>query len=366
MQKSGKVLIALLLPQVLILLLLFALSFKKENLLISFGDAEATDNEESAISLFEENEVLLTPGVYKVEVYFKDEVPNDSGVQIVAKDDIYHSLLSNMVPVFPQDKYIEFNVWAAKKCMVRPKVISGKENYNPILYMNIIKTSKGFFVIASILFGVFFVIDALIVLRIKILNNELSKKKQIVFAAMLSAIILAFFPLLSGYCYLGSEGRFIFFPVFLLHAGLPFYAVYKIYVFVLLLFSALTSYYCMRFCFKDEVFAMILSVVYLLFPYHLYSIYDKGAMEEGLLYIFLPFVFMIVYLLIEKLFIKKKLSIKDIWVNSSKYLKALLIGALLLYVLIAIYKVNSFAFEHRAVYLYDAVNSFKVYAFFEK
>ena len=108
---------------------------------------------------------------------------------------------------------------------------------------------------------------------------------------------------------------------------------------------------------------MIISVIYLLFPYHLYCIYDKGAMEEGLVFVFLPFAFMLLYLLIEKIFIKKKVSVKDIWVNSSKYLKVLLIGAFLLYIFIALYKVNSFAFETRAVFLYDAANSFNVYAF---
>ena len=367
MLKSHKWLIALFALELVSLILLFILCFGKDAEAVTFTDVETNElSDQTLISLFEENEVTLTPGVYRVDVFLKDEVLGDSGIQIVAKEEGYKRLLSNMVPLYQNDNYIEFNVWALRKSIVHPKVASGDENYNPILYLNIVKTCKGYSALMFLLIHLYFVIDALIILRIKITDKKISSKKQTVFWIMLSSLLLSYFPLLSGYCYLGSEGRFIFFPVFLLKAGLPFYAVYKIYVFLLLLGSLLTSYYCMRVCFKDEAVSMIISIIYLLFPYHLYSIYEKGAMEEGLIYVLIPFVLMPVILIIKKLFIKKSVDIKELWVNGSKYLKALLIGACVLFLLTALFKVNSFAFETRAVYLYYATNSFNVYALWDK
>ncbi len=89
----------------------------------------------------------------------------------------------------------------------------------------------------------------------------------------------------SFYCDL-----FLLFPVLLRLSGFSLMTSYKMFVLAVLILSAVIGYHSFRAMFQNTGAALCSSVLYLLAPYHLYNIYNRGAVGEYLAMAFFPIV----------------------------------------------------------------------------
>lgn len=339
MRRTDNRLKILLAAEIVCLLLLLALSFKRSEQMITIYDTDMShvlnDNDTGE---FESTSFVLKPGVYDIELFCEADAPADSGFQIVAKTDKHFAFLGNMIPIVNDKECVTFSVWSLDKNEVYAKSVSSAHD-NPILYAKVFKTSKGYSALMIILLGVFALADLLIIFRKKIIKGEIPVKKQIIFWVMLSGIMLSFFPLLAGYCYTGEEGLFaiariqdlaetlkggnvspiyfeslwnndpmfdtclvfqdlfLYIPAILTVMGLPFYMAYKLFIFAIIASGCIISYACFKRCVKDEIAGLTGSMTLLLMPYHLLDIYNRAAIGECLSFVFLPLIFCGMYLL---------------------------------------------------------------------
>lgn len=84
---------------------------------------------------------------------------------------------------------------------------------------------------------------------------------------------------------------FLYLPALLRLLGFSVQGAYKIYVFLINLATALVSFHCFDKIVKDKKAAFIGSAAYLLAPYRLVCIYNRGAVGEYTSMLFIPLIF---------------------------------------------------------------------------
>lgn len=329
--------------QGMILLALLMFSFGRARCLATVSESEIwLSGTEGNMHSFCSDAFLLQPGIYDIEILADKEQQYDWSFEIEKEQDCYKGILSNAVPMFRGKEKLNYSIWVLHKIPVHVKCTMPAEMDSPVFSAKIHWTAKGFRVL-FLLFGVvFIVLDGMILFRRAIIEGRVSQKRQIVFWVMLLGILLSFFPLLGDYCFIGADDLFhmtriqglaesirdgvgfpirvqsywnyghgyavsmfygdllLFFPAVLLLIGFPFYMVYKCFIFCLLAGSAIVAYYSFYRCLRDEYAALVGSMVYLLIPYHLLNIYNRGAMGECCAFVFLPLVFCGAYLLLRE------------------------------------------------------------------
>lgn len=144
--------------------------------------------------------------------------------------------------------------------------------------------------------------------------------------ALLAVIGIASLPLTADFCIGGTDAGFyarqlqagraenLFFllPSFLLRAGMPGEAVYKLLLFFINAASALTAYFCFRNIFSDKAVGLIGSMVYTWMPYRIGALYCRADLGEALAMTFLPLICYVLFRLFTEDTEKK--SYKRVWV----------------------------------------------------
>ncbi|MCR5651613.1 MAG: hypothetical protein K6F86_10570 [Lachnospiraceae bacterium] len=83
---------------------------------------------------------------------------------------------------------------------------------------------------------------------------------------------------------------FLYIPAFLRFAGLGINASYHIFTAFCMIAGFLSAYYCMNTVTKNKSAALIFAVMFTLFKYHIYDVYERSAVGEFTALIFVPFV----------------------------------------------------------------------------
>lgn len=332
----------LLTAEFVILLALLPGCFGKEKRLDSFfgedisGLAAMVDSHTE----FQGDRMALSPGVYQIRIWGRPAEGERIYVMMECDGAFHNSLRNNGVWVLPADEYAEFDVYVTDKvpsAYVRCSFYG--TDADSIVKVEVWRTNKGNRMLLFIVMVCFCVLDFLILFRKHILEGKVTGKQQAVFWTLTAGVLLAYFPYLTDYFFIGADtifhlGRisfladalkqgfmypvrvegtwmyghgyaaplfygdlFLLIPAFLQMLGFSIMNAYKLFLFLVLAATAAISYHCFRKCVRDEYAALAGSMVYLLIPYHIYNLYNRGAVGEYLAMAFMPLVCCGMYLL---------------------------------------------------------------------
>ena len=342
LEKCGRRYLVLFIVEFIVLLLLLPGCFKKEELIDHFwGEdivgltTDLADHQE-----FYGDRLSLAPGVYRINVQTSLEEGQNMFVEMKCDAAYFHSLRGNVAPIFSGDDYMEFRVYALDKV---PTAYVQCDFYNvgaeALVRLDIYRTNQGNRIVLFLVLLAFIALDFLAIFRKLILEGRVSKRQQVIFWGMAVGVLLAYFPYLTDYFSIGADTTFhltriaqltntlklgpalpvriqsgwiydhgyavstfygdlfLLIPAALQMIGFSLMAAYKVFVFILLVATAVIAYHCFYKCIKNEYAALFGSLIHLLTPYHLYTLYSRGAMGESLAMAFLPLVCCGMYLL---------------------------------------------------------------------
>ncbi|MCH5343527.1 MAG: hypothetical protein J1E64_05755 [Acetatifactor sp.] len=332
----------LLIVELICVLLLLPGCFRKDQLMDSIlgEDIAALTTWVENYQEFSGDKISLTPGVYRIQV--QTTLQQDQSIYVEMKYDnsYFHAFHGNGVSIFPGDHYMEFNVYVLDRV---PAAYVQCDFYNvgteALVKLDVYRTNRGNWVLLFLTLAIFSVLDFLIEFRRRILAGKISKEQQVVFWTLAAGVLLAYFPFLTDYFWMGADTTFhltriagltdtlrqggslpvrvqsgwlydhgyavalfygdlfLFIPVFLLQIGFSFMTSYKLFILFILVATVVIAYHSFYRCMKDRYAALLGSMVYLLMPYHLFNVYNRGAVGESLAMIFLPLVCCGIYLL---------------------------------------------------------------------
>lgn len=342
MLKKKRKIYILFAAELLCLLLLLPGCFTKPQLVQDFYGENLTDMMvpiEDHLEFCSE-ELSLLPGVYQIKVQADLASGQFMYVEMKADNAYYKSLLGNGVTVFAGDDSLEMSVYVRDK-VDSAYVLCDFYGADPesLISLQIYWTNKGNRILLLLALVVFATVNFMLEFRRRILEGLITKKQQVVFWALTAGVLLAYFPYLTDYFSMGADtlfhltriaglketlaqgtsfpiriqshwcydhgyavsmfygDLFLFIPAGLMLIGFPLMTAYKLFILILLAATVVISYHAMHKCVKDEYAALFGSLVYLLVPYHIFNIYNRGAIGELSAMTFLPLVFCGMYLL---------------------------------------------------------------------
>lgn len=332
----------LLIVELLVILILLPGCFCRETL-IDFYSGE--DMQASAVQVDDHIEVygsqmILTPGVYQVRMQTELSEGQSMTVEVKCDNTYFKSLRTNVIPVFSGNDYVEFEVYVLDEVPAAYVQCNfGNADTSALVQLSVYRTAMGNRIVLFIALLVFGILDFLIVFRKRILEGKVSKKQQVVFWTLTVGVIVAYFPYLTDYFFIGADSLFhwsriaylkntllqgavfpvrmqstwlydhgyaaslfygdlfLYIPAVLQIIGFSIMAAYKMFVFLILAAGAWIAYFSFQKCVKDEYAALFGSMIYLLIPYHMLNIYNRGALGECLSMVFLPLICCGMYLL---------------------------------------------------------------------
>lgn len=332
----------LLMAELLCLLLLLPGCFRKEELIQSiYGEdiGEITTQTDDHLE-FCSDRMELAPGVYEIRIQSRLADGQRMVVEMKYDNAYFNSLRGNVVTVFSGNDDMDFLVYALDKVpSAYVKCDFHGVGTEGLVQLDICRTNKGNRVVLFLTIVVFAVLDFLLEFRRRILDGRVTKRQQVVFWSLTVGVLIAYFPYLTDYFVVGADtlfhvsriawlketleqgvslpvrvqsywnydhgyavsmfygDLFILIPTLLYGIGFPLMTSYKAFVLILLAATAFIAYHSFFRCMKEEYAALFGSVIYLLMPYHLFSIYNKSAVGEMLAITFFPLLFCGMYLL---------------------------------------------------------------------
>lgn len=282
----------------------------------------------------------LTPGVYQVRIQTRLTEEQILFVQMKAEHSYFKALRNSGMAVFPGNDEAQFNVYVLDKTDTAYLYLRFSDaDTSGLVSLAVYRTSMGSRMLLFIALLFFAALDFMIVFRRRILEGRVTGKQQIVFWTLTAGVAIAFFPYFTDYISWGADTNyhlsriaylkdallqgqgfpvrmqgtwlyghgyatslfygdlFLYFPALLMLLGFSVMSAYKMFVFAVLAATAVISYHCFYKCVRDEYAALFGSVMYILAPYHIFNIYNRGAVGEYLAMTFLPLVCCGMYLL---------------------------------------------------------------------
>lgn len=322
--------------EILCLLLLLPGCFKKSQLIHDFYGEDLRDmmTENEDYLEFCGEKITLLPGVYDIKIRTHLTTGQYLYTEMKADNAYYKSLLGNGVMVFAGNDDFEMSVYVRDK-VSSAYVLCDFHGAGPesLLSLEVYRTNKGNRILLFLVLIIFTVLNFMLAFRRRILDGRIGKKQQVVFWALTAGVLLAYFPYLTDYFIIGADtlfqmtrmvgladalahgaslpiriqsywcfdhgyavslfygDLFLFIPAALLLLGFPLMTAYKLFVFVLLAATAWIAYHSIFKCIRDEYAALFGALAYLLVPYHIFNVYNRGAIGECLAMAFLPLIF---------------------------------------------------------------------------
>lgn len=327
---------ALVLIEIICIFLAFLGCFREEKLIYYIQGKDMLQQEQQ----YSSECMRLSPGVYQVRVL--SSIQNEQSMFIEMKSDtgFFQSLKGNGVNIFPNEGYTDFEVYITDtipSAYLQCDFTGG--NADMLRELSVYKLNWGSRIAAFWLIIIFALLDMMLLYRKKILEGKISVEQQVVFWVLLGGVLLTYFPYFTdyfsfgadtayhllrieglkesllqgdmfpirvhGYCNYGHgslipafySDLFLYIPALLRLIGFPIMSAYKMFVFMIILVTAVISYVSFKKCIQDTYAALFGSVVYLLTPYHILNFYTRGAMGEYLAMAFMPLVCCGMYLL---------------------------------------------------------------------
>ncbi len=333
--------LVLLFAELICVLLLLPGCFRKAELAASFEgrDMELAEETEGQ-PVYRSAQIPLAPGVYQVRVWADLGEGQTFSVKMEGEDANYHTLRENGVIVFSGEDYLEFPVYAVDRIpSAYLQFWFQNVGTEGLLKAEIYKTGQGNRFLFLLALAAFVLLDLLLAFRRKILEGKISKRQQTVVWTLIAGVLLAYFPYLTDGFMLGYDTTFhlsrianltaalrqgggwpvyvqpgwlfghgyavslfysdlfLLLPAFLYGNGFSLMAAYKILILLVVAATGGIAYHSFYQCVRDEYAALAASMMYLLMPYHLVNLYNRGALGECMAMAFLPLVFCGVYLL---------------------------------------------------------------------
>ncbi len=288
-------------------------------------------------------EMELTPGVYRIRLKAHLEEGQSFFAEVRHNGAYFKALRNNGVALMPSETEKQFYVYVLDK--VNTAYIycgfSGIDA-NAQFSLEVYRTGIGNRLLFFIVLCFYAALDFFLWFRRRILAGSITAKQQTVFWTLTIGTLLAFFPYLTDYIsitgdigyhlsriaflkdalqqgaafpirvqgtWLDGHGYaasvfcgdlFLYFPACLMWLGFSVMTAYKIFVFIVLAAGAWIGYHCLYQCLKDTYAALFGSMMYLLAPYRIFNIYNRGAVGEYLAMTFLPLICCGMYLLYSK------------------------------------------------------------------
>lgn len=351
MQKFVKKYRILILIELLLLLLSIPLCFAKEELVYTavWENEFAADSGGEPLTLF--------PGVYQVRVECEALANGEMDLEVEAPESSFQALRCNGVTIREGQRYAKFEVYVLEKTdNVHVVRCFHETNASELKSVKIYKTAMGGRMLLFCILAGSVLINVILYYREKVLAGSISGQKQMAFWILLFSVALAYFPYATDYFSFGADsyfhllrieglketlmgGRqfpvrvqdywlydhgyavstfygdfFLFLPALMRIIGFSLMTSYKVFVLLVMTATAAVSWYSLKRCTKSDSAALLGSVVYVLAPYRIYNVYNRGAVGEYLAMIFLPLVICGIYGLYtervdDKRYIKNKIPL---------------------------------------------------------
>ncbi len=329
MRKAIKKYRIWILIELALLLLLLPSCFQKE--LLVYSDSQIVLNAEEE-SMYEGLSFSVTPGVYQVRV---NGVSLEEGhIYVTATSDKhgFRTFRCNGATVFSQQESLDFEIYVLESLDNVHVTCSAFGTQACIKDLEVYRINWGSRILTFLLAVGSLLLDMLLVFREGIVTGRVSKDRQVVFWALLSSVLVAYFPYMTDYFsdaadiafqWLRIEGLketllhgnqfpvrvqsywlydhgyavsafngdlLLWIPVLFRLIGFSLMNAYKLFVLVITIMTALISYYSFKKCTKESYSALFGSVLYMLAPYRIYNFYNRGAMGEYLAMTFFPLI----------------------------------------------------------------------------
>ena len=329
--------------QILVVLILLPGCFQKEKIVYSLFGEELIGREvqgQGSVKVFGE-QFSLDPGVYQVRVWANVNENQTMGVEIVSEQETFRAIRTNLATIFPGDEYIDFEVYVSDKVSTAYVALELKNtNAGSLIELDVYRTALGERLLLFIVSAFFLLLDFMMVFRRRILDGKISKKQQVVFWTLLAGILIAYYPYMTDYFYIGADtlfhwGRvgflkdtlqqgngmpvrvqdtwlydhgyavsmfygdlFIYIPAVLMLIGFSLMTAFKLFILIMIIVTAVVTYKCLKRCLQEEYAALFGSMIYLLAPYCIFNIYSRSAIGEVTAMAFTPLIFCGLYLLL--------------------------------------------------------------------
>ena len=261
----------------------------------------------------------LAPGVYEIRIENHLENGQSATVELKSDEAFYRALRTNAVTIGPEDGTVAISAWVIQKttdAYIQCDISGSSGEGSGTVRVELYRTAKGKRILLALSLLCAALLDGILVFRRGILDGRITKKEQIVFWTLLAGILTAYFPYLTDYLTLNgnttfylarivklSEGigrgigfmapgdLFLLIPAGLKMLGFSMMTAYRFFLLLLVSATAIIAYHSLYFCVREEYAALLGSMVYLLLPYHLMVLYDRGAVGEYIVMAFLPMIF---------------------------------------------------------------------------
>jgi len=324
----------LLLVELLILIILIPGCFRKSQLygggmeqIHSIGTNE--DGNQVYVSEYME----LPVGVYQLraQLHIPDHSVAVLGMQ--AENGSHRAFRCNEVVAFSGQKYVDFEAYVLEKTeYAYVNIVLQGTDIASVDSIEIYKTAFGNRMAVFTCTFIFILLDLLLLFRDGIRNGNVKKEQQLVVWVLLLCIGIVYLPYATDYYNLGADSAFhmlrieglketllnggqfpvrvqsnwlydhgyavstfysdffIFIPALLRIIGFSLMTSYKLFVLFMTVATAVIAYSSFKSCTKDTYAALFGSMMYVLAPYRVYNVFNRGAVGEYLAMVFLPMV----------------------------------------------------------------------------
>lgn len=323
--------------QLLLLLLLLPGCMREEQLVFSDENVSVGESIDNCVYVGEQ--FTAFPGVYQVRVKIKELEGERLYVGAFCEQSSFRALRCNGANIYAGQEYLDFEIYAleeintlAVKCdMVGSKAV--------IEQIQVYHTNLGARMLVLLYAVACVIVNGIMLFRKGVLQGTISREKQVVFWGLLISVSIAYFPYMTDYFsdaadisfhWLRIEGlketllqgnqfpvrvqsnwlydhgyavslfygdTFLIIPALLRIVGFSIMTSYKAFVFLVMVATAVIAYYSLKRCTGHTYASLFGSVIYVLAPYRIYNVYNRGAVGEYLAMTFMPLVICGMYLL---------------------------------------------------------------------
>ncbi len=331
MYKGYKKYWILFVVEAIVLLLCIPGCFQKEKLMFSVENIKSAYGNEYHV--YESERIELEPGAYQLRIKAEELSNGRAFVNVKNDSGTFRALKCNGATLYAYQEYLDFEVYLSEKndtVYILAELFDTQTD--AIDSIELYKVNLGMRMFAFLVLTIFVVLDLLLLFRKGILSGKISKEKQLVVWGLTFSVLLAYYPYLTdyfshvadiGFHWLRIEGLketllqgnqfpvrvqsnwlydhgyavssfygdlFLLFPAMLRILGFSLMSAYKMFVFAVMVATAVISYYSFKRCTKSIYAALFGSILYMLAPYRVHNFYHRGAVGEYLAMAFLPLV----------------------------------------------------------------------------
>ncbi len=287
--------------EIIVLFFLLLGCFQKEKLI--WADADIVLTEENI--LYKGTEFSVKPGVYQIRVSASDAVLGQVWCSVKANSSPFRAFRCNETVLTNGSVFLESEIYVVgstdglyAECSTDGQAVRIE---NIEIYRTNLGNRMGVFLFVLLSAG----LNYMLYFRERILLQSISKEKQFAFWSLSACIIITLFPYMTDYIGYAPqvmklcerikqlsenqtvvwavEDLLLALPVLFRKIGFSLMVSYKMYIFVITAATTVVTYYLLFWCFKKETAALLGTVVYILAPQRIMSVYERGPIGVMLL-----------------------------------------------------------------------------------